>query len=139
MGYCLFDGLKILSKQNAFFSRLLIFNFNPVFLKNIGFSAPHSSFLIFLYILNVEISLSNQTIILSNCDVSHEYWHIWTYSSHLILSFLFSMIYSFFSVSFHVFHWISFFQIILYWLLITYILSVHCLLEIICSVILKTF
>ena len=74
MGYGLFDGLKVLSKQNvALFSRLTIFNFNPVFLKNIALSAPHSSFLIFLYNLNAEISLSNQTIILSTCDVSHEY------------------------------------------------------------------
>lgn len=74
MGYCLFDGLKILSKQNiALFSRLTIVNFNPVFLKNIALSAPHSSFLNFLYNLNAEISLSNQTIILSTSDVSHEY------------------------------------------------------------------
>lgn len=111
-GLLSFWWVKNIIKQNiALFSRLTIVNFNPVFLNNIALSAAHSSFLNFLYNLNAEITLSNQTIILSTSDVSHEYWHIWTYSSHLILSFLFSMIYSFFFASFHVFHWISFFKL----------------------------
>lgn len=93
------------------FSHLMVFNFNPIFLKNIVLFAPHSLFSIFLCNLNVWISLSNQTIILSNWGISHEYLHIWTYSSHLILSFLFSMISSFFFVSFPVFHWISVFKL----------------------------
>lgn len=94
---------KTNTSANVLLFSHLMFNFNSICLRKYGIS--HSSlFSIFLGHLNIWVSFSNQTIKLSYSDIFCDYWHIWIYSSHLVFSFLFTVISSFFFISFHGFY-----------------------------------